>query len=145
MANPLTTAALWATLDLYQDEQGVTHQIPTLQLLSAPLENLQQRAERLAPQMEQSPAVAEAVPQLSESTWSQATSHQQTAPTWIITLRPAASGDREAAAMRLGQRLGKAPWPVLSRMSGDSVVLDLRSVFPRWDHHLVEQIEQLGD
>jgi seryl-tRNA(Sec) selenium transferase len=47
----LTLAALAATLQLYQDPDLAERSIPVLTLLATPLENLQHRAERLAPQL----------------------------------------------------------------------------------------------
>lgn len=144
-ANSLTITALWATLDLYQADEQVTHQIPTLQLLSTPLENLQQRAERLAPLIEQSSAIAEATARLSESTWCQTANHQQTASTWIISLRPTGDAHSDATAQRFCDRLREDQWPLFARVADGSVVLDMRSVFPRWDQQLVSAIENLGE
>jgi seryl-tRNA(Sec) selenium transferase len=159
-ANSLTLAALRATLNLYGGEQPPIHQIPVLQLLSAPLDNLRQRAERLAPLMQESNAIAEALPLLAESLWCQvnpavetsisdstsvgaspqtASVTSQTAPTWSISLRPV--GDGLEASRQLLQRLRSGQRPVLARLSGDRVMLDMRSVFPRWDQALVAAIE----
>jgi seryl-tRNA(Sec) selenium transferase len=159
-ANSLTLAALRATLNLYGGEQPPIHQIPVLQLLSAPLDNLRQRAERLAPLMQESNAIAEALPLLAESLWCQvdpavgtsisdsksagvspltARVTSLTAPTWAISLRPV--GDGLEASRQLLQRLRSGQRPVLARLSGDRVMLDMRSVFPRWDQALVAAIE----
>jgi seryl-tRNA(Sec) selenium transferase len=159
-ANSLTLAALRATLNLYGGEQPPIHQIPVLQLLSAPLDNLRQRAERLAPLMQESDAIAEALPLLAESLWCQvdpavgtsisdsksagvspltARVTSLTAPTWAISLRPV--GDGLEASRQLLQRLRSGQRPVLARLSGDRVMLDMRSVFPRWDQALVAAIE----
>ena len=50
-ANKLTLAALAATLGLSTDPAAAERAIPVLSLLATPLENLRNRAERLAPQM----------------------------------------------------------------------------------------------
>src|SRR5262249_17458197 len=50
-ADKLTLATLGATLRLYEDQEAAQRTIPILSLLSTPLENLRQRAERLAPQI----------------------------------------------------------------------------------------------
>jgi seryl-tRNA(Sec) selenium transferase len=162
-ANSLTLAALRATLNLYHEEQLPIQQIPILQLLSVSLENLRQRAERLAPLMQEGDAIGEALPLEDESLWCQsdpdrfsadappwlasissrtASVSSRTAPTWSISLRPAADGPE--AASRLHHRLRSGQRPVLARLAGDRVNLDLRSVFPRWDQTLVAAVEQLG-
>ena len=45
------------------------------------------------------------------------------------------------ASRQLLQRLRGGQRPVLARLSGDRVMLDLRSVFPRWDQALVAAVE----
>jgi hypothetical protein len=161
-ANSLTLAALGATLNLYHGEQLPVHQIPILQLLSAPLDNLRQRAERLAPLMQESDAIAEAMPLEADSPWchrgpeelpASGTSlppdvpsrsvdvSSLLAPTWSISLRPAVEGPE--AASRLFQSLQSGQRPVLARLAGDRVMLDLRSVFPRWDQTLVTAVTDL--
>ena len=153
-ANSLTYAALRATLNLYRAEQLPVHQIPILQLLSAPLDNLRQRAERLAPLMQESDAIAEAMPLEADSPWCHrepeelpasgaslpASVASLLAPTCSISLRPAAEGPE--AGRRLLQSLRNGQRPVLARLAGDRVMLDLRSVFPRWDQTLVAAVEQ---
>jgi L-seryl-tRNA(Ser) seleniumtransferase len=47
----LTLAALAGTLRLYQDLELAERSVPLLSLLATPLENLRQRAERIAPQI----------------------------------------------------------------------------------------------
>ena len=56
----LTLAALAATLRHYRDPEEAERSIPLLMFLSTPLDNLKNRAERLAPQLAACPAVASA-------------------------------------------------------------------------------------
>ena len=56
----MTLAALAATLRLYRDQDTAEQTIPLLMLLNTPVENLKNRAERLAPQMAAAAAVASA-------------------------------------------------------------------------------------
>ena len=58
----ITLAALGATLRLYRDPQSAERSLPLLTLLSTPLANLKNRAERLAPQLAATQAVAAAEP-----------------------------------------------------------------------------------
>ena len=58
----MTLAALAATLRLYQDPETAEQRIPLLILLTTSLENLRNRAERLAPQLAACAVVATAEP-----------------------------------------------------------------------------------
>jgi L-seryl-tRNA(Ser) seleniumtransferase len=135
----LTLAALAATLRLYRDPQQARLRIPLLRLLTTSVENLQNRAERLAPQAAATPAVqqAEATADVTHLGWGCIPDHEL--PTWCVALRPAAmSVDRFAAALRLGVPA------VVGRIKEDRLLLDLRSVLARQDTQIVTAIEALG-
>jgi L-seryl-tRNA(Ser) seleniumtransferase len=131
-------AALHATLAAYRDdhEGSAAFAIPVWQLLSAPLANLQQRAERLAALIAASPQVASAEARAAESAWRRTGDPSLSTPTWIIAIRPA-TGDAAALLARLRQR----PYPIIGTEVDGAVHLDLRSVFPRWDQQLVAAFE----
>ncbi len=137
-ADEMTLAALMATLDIYRSGERVMHQIPVLQLLSAPLENLQQRAERLAQLMAAVDAVAAAKPQAVVSVWLETVETKLVGPSWAIHLTP-----RELTADEVIQRWREGMPRVAARAAGKQVHLDLRSVFPRWDQQLVSAVENL--
>lgn len=135
----LTLSALAATLRLYRDLEQARHRVPLLQLLSAPLDNLRTRAERLAPQMAASPAIA-AADAIDDVTYlgGGAVPTQQLA-TWCVALTPAEiSVDRLAARLRTGQP------SVVGRVREERLYLDLRSVFPRQDLDLVAAVRALA-
>ena len=136
----LTLAALAATLRLYRDPQQAKHHIPLLQLLSTPLENLRTRAERLAPQMAASQAIA-AAEAVADVTYlgGGAVPTQQLA-TWCIALTPA-----EMSVDRLSGRLRTAQPAVIGRVRDERLYLDLRTVFPRQDLDLVAAVRALGE
>ena len=128
----LCLTALAATLELYQNDLEVIHQIPVLQLLSTPLDNLKQRCERLAPLLELTSAVGEAVPMQCESCWWQTSSKEWQGPSWAISIR-----FTNESAEAVNNKLTTQVPSVLTRIDNDSLLLDLRSVFPRWDQQLV--------
>jgi L-seryl-tRNA(Ser) seleniumtransferase len=132
---PLRAAALEATLDAYDDRQRLEQSVPLFQLLTAPVDNLRQRAERLAPQLAQAEAIgkAEAIP--TENTLGIAGCVERRLPSYGIALW-AADGDARA----LDARLRTASLPIVGRLEKDRLVLDLRTVFPRQDLRLVEVI-----
>jgi L-seryl-tRNA(Ser) seleniumtransferase len=135
----LTLSALAATLRLYRDPEQARHRVPLLQLLTAPLDNLRTRAERLAPQMAASPAIA-AADAIDDVTYlgGGAVPTQQLA-TWCVALTPAEiSVDRLAARLRTGKP------SVVGRVRDERLYLDLRSVFPRQDLDLVAAVRSLA-
>lgn len=136
----LTLAALAATLRLYRDESRALREVPLLQLLESPLENLKNRAERLAPQMAIEPAIETAEPVEDESFLGGGSVPGQSMPTWCIALAPAGrSVEKLAKDLRLGDPA------VVARVKNDRVLLDLRSVFPRQDIALVDAVTAIGE
>jgi L-seryl-tRNA(Ser) seleniumtransferase len=138
-----TVAALHATLAAYRDAgadaDSVMFHVPVWQLLSAPLANLQQRAERLAPLAAECDGMASAAARQVESIWAAGEGGGMTAPSWAIAVR-AARGD----AASLAARLYSGSHPVAARLHEDDLLLDLRSVFPRWDQQLVAALAAAG-
>lgn len=135
----LTLAALAATLRLYRQPELALARIPLLQLLGTSLENLKQRAARLAPQMAASSAIASAQPVEEVTYLGGGSIPTQSLATWCIALAAAdGSVDRLAAALRQGTP------SVVGRVQQDRLLLDLRSVPPRHDVSLVEAVRALG-
>ncbi len=135
----MTLAALAATLRLYRDEKAAARSIPLLQLLGTPIENLKNRAERLAPQMAASGAIASAEAIEDTAYLGGGSVPTQELPTWCIALTPASGSVDD-----LSRALRKSEPGVVGRVQQDRVLLDLRSVFPRQDQSLVEAVEAVG-
>jgi L-seryl-tRNA(Ser) seleniumtransferase len=135
----MTLAALAATLRLWQrDDQG-RNSIPLLALLTTPVANLENRAQRLAPQLAALPAIAQAVPIASETFLGGGSVPTQKIPTWCVALTPAHGDvDRLAAELRSGTPA------VVGRIHHDQLLLDLRSVPPRDDLQLVTAVTALS-
>ncbi len=134
----ITLAALAATLRLYRDVAQAERSVPLLSLLSTPIENLKNRAERLAPQLAAAPAVAEAVPVEDEAFLGGGSLPTQRIVTWCVALKPAkGSVQTLARALRTGTRA------VFGRVQQDRLLLDLRSVLPGQDMQIVESIQTL--
>lgn len=129
------SAALAAALQCHEDRsRGVTGP-PLVELLATPLENLRNRAERLAPQLAQADGIesAEAVALLSH--WDAVPTADRAIASFGVALTTA-DGDWAA----LERRLISAPLPVIGRIDGDRLLLDLRTVFPRQDQAIVEAL-----
>lgn len=131
----LSAAALAATVELYEDDQRLAQQLPVLQLLLTPLENLRNRAERLAPQLAQAEAVSSAEAVATESILGVAPLADRALPSFGVALVPA-----DGNVDRLANRLSTGPVAVVGRQQHDRLVLDLRTVFPREDQVLVEAV-----
>ena len=127
-----TSAALAATLGLLEDAERAALKIPTLSLLSAPIENLRTRAQRLAPQIAKSPWVeqAEATDLPAESTAVAGLPYE--AASVAVAITPAGGSPHD-----LAQRLVSGPTAILARTDGDRLLIDLRTVFPRQDLQIV--------
>ncbi|MHB8970997.1 MAG: L-seryl-tRNA(Sec) selenium transferase [Pirellulaceae bacterium] len=134
----LTLAALAATLRLYQDPETVEQRVPLLILLTTSLDNLRNRAERLAPQLAACAAVA-AEPCQDTTFLGGGSMPNQQIPTWCVALTPA----RESVTS-LAIRLRKGHPAVCGRVRNDQLLLDLRSVFARQDSLLVKAMQALG-
>ncbi len=134
-----TLAALAATLDLYHDPEQARQRIPLLQLLATSVDNLRNRAQRLAPQIQATRSIRSA--EVVESTTSLAGNAlpEQVIPTCTIVADP-----QEISADRLAGLLRQSSPPIIARVENDRLVLDLRSVFPRQDIRLVEAIEAIA-
>lgn len=132
----LTLAALAATLRLYHDVELAERSIPLLSLLSAPLENLRNRAERLAPQMAAAAAIQSAEPIEDHTFLGGGSVPTQRIGTWCVALAPKrGSVDELATALRAGKV------SVFGRVRQDRLLLDLRSVLPRQDTDLTRAVE----
>jgi L-seryl-tRNA(Ser) seleniumtransferase len=137
-ADKVALAALAATLRLYQDPDLAERSVPLLSLLATPVENLQNRAERLAPQIAAT-GVGPVEVVKSESRIAPGDLPSQTIPSYALSLSPS-SGTAPAIAALL--RRGRLP--VVGCVQGDRLILDLRTVFPRQDVELVAALEELA-
>ena len=139
-AEAMVLAALEATLEIYRSPDkspaGVIHQIPVLQLLSTPLENLQQRCERIAPLLAECEPIESAEVVARESIWLDAGNSQMSAASWAIALQPA-----HGSVERLAQLFEQATPQVVGREEDERYLLDFRAIFPRWDQQLVASLE----
>ena len=132
-ADALTLVALSSTLSLYHDRTQVTHQIPVWQLLTAPLENLKQRAERIAPLLDDSPWLDSVEPVECESPWFESPQMRLANQSWAIALTVS-----QHSCGHLAEKLENVVPRIMTRQESGQTWIDLRSVLPRWDQQLVE-------
>jgi L-seryl-tRNA(Ser) seleniumtransferase len=135
----LTLAALAATLRLYRDEDVARREVPLLQMLSTPVENLMQRAQRMAQRLSGQGVVARAEPVADVTYLGGGSVPTQQLPTWCVALSPQGMNVDELA------RLLRSGTPaVMGRVHQDRLYLDLRSVPPRQDGDLAAAVENLA-
>jgi L-seryl-tRNA(Ser) seleniumtransferase len=135
----ITLAALAATLRLYKDPETLEQRIPLLMLLTTSVDNLRNRAERLAPQLAACDAITTAEPVEDTTYLGGGSVPTQRIPTWCVALSPAHENVDSLAA-----RLRKGHPAVCGRVQNDRVLLDLRTVFARQDGLLVKAVQALG-
>lgn len=130
----LRAAALAATLESDDEAINGVDAPPVWQLLNAPLENLRNRAERIAPQLSRGEGIASATVVESRSAICPMAADGLCA-TYAIALTP-----QEGSSDELQKRLRTLAAPIYGRTEGDRVLLDLRTVLPRQDRVLVDSI-----
>ena len=133
----LTLAALEATLRLLRDPQQAAHQIPLLQLLATPNENLRLRAESIASELQEITGIATAEAIEEEAFLGGGSVPTQQIKTWCVAIDlDTESLDSFHARLRTGTPA------VVGRVQKGQLLIDLRSVPPRQDAQIVLAISQ---
>ena len=132
--DPLRAAALTASIECYDGPTLGTDTLPVWQCLTTSIENLRNRAERLAAQLAHVDGVAAATAVETRSPLSSALTGDGW-PSYGVALAPA---DSNIAA--LDNRLKSARFPIYGRIEADRLVLDLRTVLPRHDKTIVDSL-----
>ncbi len=133
----LTLAALAATLRLHRDEEAAQQGVPLMRMLATPIENLKQRAERMAPQLAACPSVVSAEPAFDHTFLGGGSVPTQQIETWCVDVEPAGMG---ANAMAAELRAGDPA--IVCRVQRDRLVIDLRTVMPSQDMTIIETLQQ---
>jgi L-seryl-tRNA(Ser) seleniumtransferase len=130
----LTYAALEATLLQYQ--AGTLDEIPLFRMLAAPSEQIRERCARLAAPLANSALTAEVV--ALEGMLGGGTSPRTRVKSFGLSLHHTAL----SAADMLRALRGQNP-PVIGRIEGDRVLLDLRTVDPASDGELAQALDKV--
>jgi L-seryl-tRNA(Ser) seleniumtransferase len=130
----MTLAALEATLRLYRDPARALREVPTLRMLTTPLPELRQRAERFAVRLRQLPCVSAAVKE-DVAYVGGGSLPDVGLPTAVIAV--SAEGVSEAD---LAARLRAGTPAVVGRIREGRLQLDLRTVFDRQEEELLTAI-----
>jgi L-seryl-tRNA(Ser) seleniumtransferase len=132
--DPLRTATLLATVECYDHPSLGSDSLPLWNCLATSIENLRNRAERLAAQLAHAESVAASVAietrspltvELAVNGW----------PSFGVALT---SSNNDIAS--LDQRFRSGRFPIYGRIESDQLVLDLRTVIPRQDKLIVDSL-----
>ncbi|GEP04922.1 L-seryl-tRNA(Sec) selenium transferase [Methylobacterium oxalidis] len=126
----MTYAALEATLRLYLHPERLRERLPTLRLLTRDAADIRVQAERLLPEVcARLGARAEVAVEPCMSQIGSGALPVETLPSACLALRPP-PGARKAGAWlkRLGAAFRALPLPILGRVSGGALRLDLRTL-----------------
>jgi L-seryl-tRNA(Ser) seleniumtransferase len=120
-------AALEAVLRLYADPDRLARRLPTLRLLARSQPEIAALTERLLPAVQESlSGIAEAVIVDTRSQIGSGALPVSLLPSAALALRPVAAGKSGAAVEALADMLRRLPVPVIGRIEGGKVMLDLR-------------------
>ncbi len=133
----LTLAALEATLQLYLEPEQAFEQVPTLRMLSTPIETLQARCDQLLARFQ--PAIGDLA---------DLATLPSTAPVgggalplaemagWVIACQP-----RKLSLNRLTQNLRKADIPVIGRVQDGQLLIDPRTLADDEENLLLQSLK----
>jgi len=131
----LTIAALEATISLYL--QGRTHDIPALRMIQLSVEAIRQRATRLAEKISARRQFSVRILE-GESVIGGGSTPAQSLPTVLLAVT-----NSSHSAQELERLLRRNSPPVIARVEGDAVLLDLRTVFEDQDEELLRGLEAI--
>jgi L-seryl-tRNA(Ser) seleniumtransferase len=123
----VTLAALAATLALYRHPEKLAERLPTLRLLTRPARAIRAQAERVAPvlQARVAPAFVVEVVELASQIGSGSLPVDRL-PSAGLAIAATAKRGAGRELLALAMRLRALPTPVIGRIAGDRLLLDLR-------------------
>jgi len=131
----MTLAALEATLRLYRDADQACREVPILTMLSTPVLELRNRAERLAGRLREFTGVAEAVVAQDAAYLGGGSIPTQSFESVVVRLRFRSQSESDVAdRLRLGDPA------VMPRVQDGYATFDMRTVFPNQDELLFAAI-----
>ncbi|MCH8205272.1 MAG: L-seryl-tRNA(Sec) selenium transferase, partial [Candidatus Hydrogenedentes bacterium] len=135
----LNLAALEATLLLYLDEDRLKESLPVLAMLTAFEEKLKAKAQTLCDALGAPPGVHAELKQ-GESYSGGGSLPGEAIPTWLVAVRM----DR-LSADELAAQLRTQSTPIVARISGDALLLDLRTLTDEDSNEIVAAFQRIQD
>jgi L-seryl-tRNA(Ser) seleniumtransferase len=127
----MTLAALEATLRIYRDPARALREVPTLRMLTTPLSELHERAERFASRLQKVPEIASIKVRGDVAYVGGGSLPDVSVPTAVIAISLKKLSEGELAA-----RLRTGRPAVIGRTKDGEFILDLRTVFERQEDEL---------
>jgi L-seryl-tRNA(Ser) seleniumtransferase len=131
----MTLAALESTLRLYLNEERALREVPVLRLLGAPLNELRQRAEKLAENLRAIAGLVSVKTAEDVAYVGGGSLPDQSMKSWVVEIEPSSISDAE-----LAHRLRLGTPAVMARLHGGKVVFDVRTVFEHQELSLIEAV-----
>lgn len=123
----LPLAALEATLRLYLQPEHLTRDVPTLRLLTRPVAQIREQAQRLQPLLQQAVAARFGVDLVElQGQIGSGSLPVDRLPSAGLAIRPLEKKGAGRALDALATTLRGLPLPVIGRIADDSLILDLR-------------------
>ncbi|WP_225359773.1 aminotransferase class V-fold PLP-dependent enzyme [Loigolactobacillus backii] len=133
----LTLAALEATLHLYENPEKVIQKIPTLRMITLPLAELQQHAQRLSSALKQIKSLK--VTTLAGTSQVGGGSY----PGYLLPTELVAVTPTTISATKLESKLRISDSPIIVRLEKGQVQFDVRTLQIGDDEKIVRRISQL--
>lgn len=127
----MTIAALTATLELYRDPSIALREIPTLAMLTGDASAIRERCERAARLLREGGIVVEVIESAASAGGGAFPSVD--IPSYAISV--------SGGTQDLEQRLRLADEAVIGRIAGDRLLLDMRSIPPRYDEAFIAAVK----
>ncbi len=131
----MTLAALEATLRLYLNEERVLRKVPVLRMLGTSLDELRQRAEKLAEQLRGLPGLTAVATAEDVAYVGGGSLPDQSMKSWVVEIEADSLSDAE-----LARRLRLGTPAVMARLRGGKLVLDVRTIFENQEGPLIETV-----
>lgn len=135
--NRTDLAGFAETVNISRSRDRAEQEIPIIRMVSGPKANLQNRAERLAPQLNSSKVIASAEPTPCETLLYPGALNARI-PSVGIRLIPAKN-----SAAELESSLEKGKPGLKGTVKDGTIVVDLRTVLPQWDQVILTIFEKL--
>ncbi|MBI5050651.1 MAG: L-seryl-tRNA(Sec) selenium transferase [Nitrospirae bacterium] len=134
----LSLAALEATLMQYLDEEKAVKEIPTLRMLTQPIDEIKKRARKIYNYLKKDTGSYAVIEILKDQSRAGGGSLPETDfPTFVVSIKPS-----KTSVNTLEKRLREGAPPVIARIKEDALIIDARTVGEREVKDLVKCVKE---
>ncbi|WP_040210760.1 L-seryl-tRNA(Sec) selenium transferase [Clostridium polynesiense] len=136
----MTLAALEATLKCYLDEKTAIKEIPTLNMMLTPKEELKKKAVQLKRKLSSAPShfkfeISEAFSMVGGGSMP-----EEKLTTWVVKIKSS-----KLSSVEMEKLFRKAETPVIVRINSEEIYLDLRTIFKEDYDIILEALKEMGE